>query len=51
MIRTVLVASALGISALALFTPTGGSLETLPLLGMLVAWPLGIATDLAHTGW
>jgi hypothetical protein len=51
MIRTVLVASALGIGALALFTPAGDSLESLPLLGMLVAWPLGIAAGLAHTGW
>lgn len=49
MIRTILIASALGVGALVLFTPNGGSLESLPLLGMLVVWPLGLAAGLAYT--
>ncbi|AOT02023.1 hypothetical protein ASPU41_00410 [Arthrobacter sp. U41] len=49
MIRTILIASALGVGALVLFTPDGGSPETLPLLGMLAVWPLGLAAGLAHT--
>lgn len=50
-IRTVLVAGALGIGALVLLTPLGGSLEAVPLLGMLAAVFLGLAAGLAHTGW
>ncbi|WP_160664418.1 hypothetical protein [Pseudarthrobacter sp. ATCC 49987] len=49
MIRSVLIVSALGVAALVLFTPQGGSPETLPVLGMLVIWPLGLAAGLAHT--
>jgi hypothetical protein len=49
MIRTILIASALGVGALVLFTPNGGSPESLPLLGMLVTWPLGLAAGLAYT--
>lgn len=49
MIRTILIASALGVGALVLFTPMGGSPESLPLLGMLVIWPLGLAAGLAYT--
>jgi hypothetical protein len=49
MIRTILIASALGVGALVLFTPQGGSLEMLPVLGMLVTWPLGLAAGLAYT--
>lgn len=49
MIRTVLILSALGAGALVLFTPTGGSPETLPLLGMLIIWPLGLAAGLGYT--
>lgn len=49
MIRTILIASALGLGALVLFTPRGGSPESLPLVGMLVIWPLGLAAGLAHT--
>ena len=48
-IRTILLASGLGIAALVLFTPQGGSPEMLPLLGMLVIWPLGLAAGLAYT--
>lgn len=51
MVRTVLIASGLGIGALVLFTPNGGSPETLPMLGMLVTLPLGAAAGLAYTGW
>jgi hypothetical protein len=51
MIRTMLIASALGIAALVLLTPMGGSVEAVPLLGMLVAVPLGVAAGLAYTGW
>lgn len=51
MIWTVLIASTLGIGALVLLTPKGGSPETLPMLGMLMAVPLGIAAGLAYTGW
>lgn len=51
MVWTVLIASTPGISALVLLTPKGGSPETLPMLGMLVAVPLGIAAGLAYTGW
>lgn len=51
MIRTVLIASGLGIGALVLFTPNGGSPETLPMLGMLVTLPVGVAAGLAYTGW
>lgn len=49
MIRTVLIASALGIAALVLFTPKGGWPETLPILGMLMTLPLGVAAGLAYT--
>lgn len=49
MIRTFLVASALGIAALVLFTPKGGWPETLPILGMLITLPLGVAAGLAYT--
>ena len=49
MVRTILIASALGVGALVLFTPRGGSPESLPLLGMLVIWPLGLAAGLAYT--
>lgn len=49
MIRSVLIVSALGVAALVLFTSQGGSPETLPVLGMLVIWPLGLAAGLAHT--
>lgn len=49
MIRTILVAGALGVGALVLFTPQGGSPESLPLLGMLVIWPVGLAAGLAYT--
>ena len=48
-IRTILIVSLLGLGALVLFTPQGGSPEMLPLLGMLVIWPLGYAAGLAHT--
>lgn len=48
-IRTILIAGALGIGALVLFTPDGGLTESLPLLGMLVLWPLGLAAGLART--
>lgn len=51
MIRTVLIAGALGIGALMLLTPMGGSLEAVPLVGMLAAVLLGAAAGLAHTGW
>lgn len=49
MIRTILIVSALGVAALVLFTPNGGSPETLPMLGMLVIWPLGLAAGLTYT--
>ena len=49
MIRTILIASALGVGALVFFTPKGGSPESLPLLGMLATWPLGLAAGLAYT--
>jgi drug/metabolite transporter (DMT)-like permease len=49
MIRTILIAGAVVVGALVLFTPKGGSPDTLPLLGMLVVWPLGLAAGLAHT--
>ena len=49
MIRTILIASALGVGALVLFTPKGGSLEMLPLLGMLVTWPVGLSAGFAYT--
>lgn len=49
MIRTILIVSVLGVAALVLFTPKGGSPETLPLLGMLLVWPLGLAAGLAYT--
>lgn len=49
MIRTLLIASALGIGALVLFTPAGARPEALPVLGILVAMPLGTAAGLAHT--
>lgn len=49
MIRTILMVSALGVAALLLFTPNGGSPETLPMLGMLVIWPLGLAAGLTYT--
>ena len=49
MIRTILIVSVLGVAALVLFTPKGGSPETLPLLGMLMVWPLGLAAGLAYT--
>lgn len=49
MIRTILIATAVGVGALMLFTPQGGSPEMLPLLGMLVIWPLGLAAGLAYT--
>lgn len=49
MIRTILIVSALGVAALVLFTPKGGSPESLPLLGMLAIWPLGLAAGLAYT--
>ena len=48
-IRTILVLSAVAVAALVLFTPKGGSPEMLPLLGMLVIWPLGFAAGLAYT--
>ena len=48
-IRTILIVSLVGLGALVLFTPKGGSPEMLPLLGMLVTWPLGYAAGLAHT--
>jgi hypothetical protein len=51
MIRTMLIASALGVGALVLLIPVGGSVEAVPLLGMLVAVPLGVAGGLAYTGW
>ncbi|WP_087874406.1 hypothetical protein [Arthrobacter globiformis] len=51
MIRTLLIASGLGIGALVLFTPKGASPEMLPILGILVAVPLGVAAGLAYTGW
>jgi hypothetical protein len=51
MIRTMLIVTALGIAALVLLTPMGGSPEAVPLLGMLVAAPLGTAAGLAYTGW
>jgi hypothetical protein len=50
-IRTVLIAGALGIGALVLLAPLGGSLEAVPLFGMLAAVLLGLAAGLAHTGW
>ncbi|MDE8667189.1 hypothetical protein PY310_01165 [Pseudarthrobacter sp. H3Y2-7] len=50
MIRTMLIASALGIVALVVLTPMGGSVEAVPLLGMLVAVTLGVAAGLAYTG-
>ena len=46
MIRTILIVSVLGVAALVLFTPKGGSPETLPLLRMLMVWPLGLAVGL-----
>ncbi|WP_144671167.1 hypothetical protein [Arthrobacter sp. U41] len=49
MIRTILIASALGVGALVFFTPKGGSPGSLPLLGMLATWPLGLAAGLAYT--
>lgn len=49
MVLTILIASALCVGALVLFTPRGGSPESLPLLGMLVIWPLGLAAGLAYT--
>ena len=49
MIRTLLIASGLGIGALLLFTPNGAVPEVLPVLGILVAMPLGTAAGLAHT--
>ncbi|MBP1135437.1 hypothetical protein JOE31_001669 [Arthrobacter sp. PvP023] len=49
MIRTFLIATALGIAALVLFTPEGGWPETLPILGMLMTLPLGVAAGLAYT--
>ena len=48
-IRTILIVSLVGLGALVLFTPKGGSPEVLPLLGMLVIWPLGFAAGLAYT--
>ncbi|GAA1792723.1 hypothetical protein GCM10009712_44460 [Pseudarthrobacter sulfonivorans] len=50
MVRFFLAASALGIGALLLLTPMGGSVEAVPLLGMLVAVTLGTAAGLAYTG-
>lgn len=50
MIRTLLISSASGIAALLLLTPMGASPEAVPLLGMLVAAPLGTAAGLAYTG-
>ena len=50
-VRTVLVAGALGIGALAMLTPLGRSPEAVPALGMLVAALLGTAAGLARTGW
>jgi hypothetical protein len=49
-IRTMLIVSALGIGALVLLTPMGGSVEAVPLLGILVAVPLGVAAGLAYIG-
>ena len=49
LIRTILIVSALGVGALVLFTPKGGSLETLPLLGLLITLPLGTSAGLAYT--
>ena len=51
MIRTMLITSALGIAALLLLTPMGVSPEAVPLVGMLVAAPLGTAAGLAYIGW
>lgn len=49
MIRTVLVAAALIVGALVLFTPQGAAPGTLPLLGMLITWPVGICAGFAYT--
>ena len=49
MIGTIVIVGVLAVGALVLFTPTGGSPETVPLLGMLLTWPLGLAAGLAYT--
>jgi small-conductance mechanosensitive channel len=49
MIRTVLIAAVLIVGALVLFTPRGAAPETLPLLGMLITWPVGICAGFAYT--
>ena len=47
-IRTLLIAGALAVAALMLFTPGGASVDALPLFGLLVTLILGICAGLAH---
>lgn len=47
-IRTLLIATALGVAALAIITPKGGTPEMLPLLAMIVTVAAGACTGLAY---
>ena len=47
-IRTLLIAGALAVAALMLFTPGGASVDVLPLFGLLVTLILGMCAGLAH---
>lgn len=50
-IWTVLGGAAVIVLLLVLFTPKGASPETLPLLGLLIAFSSGVAAGLAYTRW
>lgn len=50
-IWTVLGGTAAIVLLLVLFTPKGASPETLPLLGLLIAFAVGVAAGLGYTRW